>query len=858
MTYDLRDYQQNALLAVKEAFAAGKRSVLIVLPTGTGKTICFATLADHWSGPLFRKDVLILSQKIILVEQLAAAVSDVTNATCFIEQAENEAPLFGSGQGRARIISASVQSLTAERLQRPGFDPSRFGLVITDEAHHATSPTYKRVMEHFGANPQLRHLGVTATPKRHDEAALGQVFEECVFQYEMWDAVNDGWLVPPFGETVIIDSLDLSSIDKGEDDFSEEALERLMIEEGPLHEVADTCLAKVGDRPTVIFTAGVAHARLLAEVLNRRRESFCAESIDGKQPKADVQRALNDFKAGKFQFLSNCNMASEGFDAPIVACIAQARPTKSHSLAVQMVGRGTRTLPGIFAWANTPAERKAAIAASAKPDCIAAGTPILTDRGLVPIENVTTEMKVWDGLEFVMHCGIICRGEREVITYCGLTATPDHKVWIHDKTNSTSTTEAWATLGDAAAKQVPLRVTGRGGEAIWETDGCYRRGIPCARETVLDDGMSVRREGVKGILKCGQKEGGVQEVWSAEEDTALASPEVFVGEAEMHESQRQSLLQIRGEGDRVSVRFAYSNGPLGSGEPWASQGTPTGQNRQQQGLSAGKSQIPNWQAKRLQYREAKDRCGSSRIQNSQSASGLFGRNAFSATEERLNLEGHPGKAFGERNSTKRAVQGEKGLCLVYDITNAGPRHRFTANGILVSNCLVLDFVGNSRHKLIGLADVLGGKFGSKVRELAQRIMQTNGGDTMAAVEYARSLILSEINRKLRQRFKPRVLFRTEAVNLFEGDAPAPTAAPDTIRGGATDRQVWGLQDMGLNPDTVVRWSEKRAGAVLGSMRREKVGGFMARKLKAAGVDPATIPNWYEGQKLLKDMGVWKK
>ena len=92
------------------------------------------------------------------------------------------------------------------------FDPQRFGVLIIDEAHHATSPSYRRVIDYYRTNPALKVLGVTATPDRADEEALGQVFQSVAFDYEVLDAIHDGWLVPIEQQMVHVEGLDYSSI----------------------------------------------------------------------------------------------------------------------------------------------------------------------------------------------------------------------------------------------------------------------------------------------------------------------------------------------------------------------------------------------------------------------------------------------------------------------------------------------------------------------------------------------------------------------------------------------------------------------------------------------------------------------
>lgn len=223
-------------------------------------------------------------------------------------------------------------------------------------------------------NPSLKLVGITATPNRADGTALGLVFQSVAYQMSITDAIDQGWLVPfrPLGVTV--DGLDLSDIkvrkgEGGEADFNQEELEAILTEERTLHEMATPILEQTGDRPTLVFTAGVKHAHLMADVLNRHK-SGTARAVDGttdKQQRADI---IRDFTAGRIQYLANCQVLTEGFDAPACACVVMGRPTKSLSLYQQMLGRGLRPLPGIVDGVESDFDRRMAILTSEKSDCL--------------------------------------------------------------------------------------------------------------------------------------------------------------------------------------------------------------------------------------------------------------------------------------------------------------------------------------------------------------------------------------------------------------------------------------------------------------------------------------------------------
>jgi superfamily II DNA or RNA helicase len=242
------------------------------------------------------------------------------------------------------------------------------GLVVHN-CHHATARSYRRVIDYFRQNERLRVLGVTATPDRADEAALGQVFDTVAWEYDIKYGIDEGWLVPIVQQIVHVEGLDLSTVRTTAGDLNGADLARVMEYERNLHEIASPTIELTRGRRTLIFATSVAHAERLAEVLNRH-ETDCARWVCGATPRQDREALVSYFHRGKFQYLVNVGIATEGFDVPGVEVVVMARPTKSRSLYAQMTGRGTRPLPGTV---DRPelmydaAARREAIAASAKP-----------------------------------------------------------------------------------------------------------------------------------------------------------------------------------------------------------------------------------------------------------------------------------------------------------------------------------------------------------------------------------------------------------------------------------------------------------------------------------------------------------
>lgn len=355
---NLRPYQQACYEAVMSELAE-KRSTLVVAATGTGKTVILGSIARDWA----KRRILIVAHRDELIRQAADKVGRICGEECAVEmgnERSNESVIC-----RSRVVVTSVQTMSRVSRQER-FHPDDFGLVIIDEAHHATAESYLRVLAYFRANPNLKWLGVTATPDRTDEVALGKVFESVAYEYEIRSAIDDGWLVPISQQLVWVDGLDFSVCRTTAGDLNQGDLSKIMEAEKALHGVVYPTMAIAGNRKTLIFTASVAQAERGAEIANRHCPG-CAEWISGETPIEERRNILKRYAKQDFQFLFNCAIALEGFDDPGIQVVAMARPTKSRALYSQAIGRGTRPLPGVPDAFETPAERKAAIAASAKP-----------------------------------------------------------------------------------------------------------------------------------------------------------------------------------------------------------------------------------------------------------------------------------------------------------------------------------------------------------------------------------------------------------------------------------------------------------------------------------------------------------
>tara|TARA_R110002073_G_scaffold299012_2_gene465811 strand:+ start:18775 stop:20328 length:1554 start_codon:yes stop_codon:yes gene_type:complete len=335
------------------------------MPTGCGKTIVFAEAIR-----LASKRCIVIAHREELIRQAAEKIELVTGEKPAIEMAE-ESSYERDARLRCKVVVASVQTLNAKTFighRFCKFYPGDFSLLIIDEAHHAVAKTYMRVIDYFKSNKSLKVIGVSATPDRSDKLALGQVFDEVAYKYELAQSIKDGWLVPIRQRMVRVESLDFNTVNKVAGDLNQRQLSEVMEYEKNLHGIATPTLELTGDRKTIVFASSVAHADRLAEIFNRHKPTS-ARMVCGSTPKDIRAGIVSDFAKNKFQYLVNVGIATEGFDDPSVAVVVMARPSCSRSLVAQMVGRGTRTLPGLVDGLKGATERCAAIAKSDKPYC---------------------------------------------------------------------------------------------------------------------------------------------------------------------------------------------------------------------------------------------------------------------------------------------------------------------------------------------------------------------------------------------------------------------------------------------------------------------------------------------------------
>ncbi len=349
----LRYYQEEAYAGAMHELSR-HRSTMAVMATGLGKTRLFSSVAKHWSGR-----VLVLAHRSELVSNAAETLRTHCQEPVEIEQGNLRSE-------RARLVVASVQSITQQRrLSRIGREG--FSLVICDEVHRYLARTYRKVIDWF---QNAKVLGVTATADRTDGKALGQIMESVCYRMDIKDGIRSGYLVPLKVGRVHIESIDLRGVNRVRGDLHEGKLEKVMLKS--VGAVVHETMRLHPDRQGILFFPGVESAELAAQKMNTEKPG-CAIFIDGKTDKDERAEKMAAFQAGKYQYLCNCLIAAEGFDAPRVSLVAIAAPTTSRQKYTQMVGRGGRVLAECVAGIDGEAqseERRGAISWSDKPDCV--------------------------------------------------------------------------------------------------------------------------------------------------------------------------------------------------------------------------------------------------------------------------------------------------------------------------------------------------------------------------------------------------------------------------------------------------------------------------------------------------------
>lgn len=374
--FAMRYYQEEGIQAAVDEYAKGCRSIIEVMPTGTGKTVLFA----HLPGRMQSKRTLVLAHRDSLIRQAAEKFRTITGVAPEIEKAGEYATVSRKRINNPTVVASVSTLCQKKRLER--FPVDEFDQIIIDEAHrpHEKTKTYAKIVERF--KDHARIFGVTATPDRHDKIVTigkGKFFEKCSYEYGLRTAISDGYLVPIKQKFIHVKGMSWKNVRTVRGDFDPKEIDRIVNEDGPLHKMCMPTVELIGTSPSIVFANSVNHATEVSRVLASYGKQFGApyagysefvSSISGRDDTEVVTHVTSEFTKGRLQSVVNCDLFTEGFDYDAIGFVVLMRPTKSRVKYAQMVGRGTRILNSLkidqYEFAG---DRREAISKSAKPCC---------------------------------------------------------------------------------------------------------------------------------------------------------------------------------------------------------------------------------------------------------------------------------------------------------------------------------------------------------------------------------------------------------------------------------------------------------------------------------------------------------
>jgi len=334
----LRPYQEQAIKDINASWERGNQSSLVSMWTGSGKTTVMAEYLRQQANSGFSR-ALCVAHTYDLVNQIRHRIRN---------QFEGEADI-GVVMGRqstpdARLVVASRQSLSRQRMA----EIAKYGqidMIVIDEAHHAVSDnTYGDIVSFFrDLNEDVRILGFTATPSRMDQKALASLWDTVAYEYPPNQAIADG-VSCDIKRVVFKTQVDLRNVRIGNGDFQSQELIDVLSASNWVSLCAEAYFEHLQKRKTLAFFPGVEMSRDFVQLLQDNGVS--AAHLDGETPKNERDRIIDEYKRGDIMILSNCQVLTEGFDAPRTSAILLARPTHSDVLFTQIIGRGVRIAEG--------------------------------------------------------------------------------------------------------------------------------------------------------------------------------------------------------------------------------------------------------------------------------------------------------------------------------------------------------------------------------------------------------------------------------------------------------------------------------------------------------------------------------
>lgn len=323
MNEKLRPYQHEGITNIFNSWREGKRSVLFQMPTGTGKTVLFSEIVRM--GFEKERKILIVVHRIELVDQITQKLKSKGVQVGLI--------VAGKNSDYSKIVQvASIQTLS--RREHP-----EANLIIIDECHHTKAETYKNLWDIY---PDAKFLGVTATPIRLSGEGFDDLFDELIISMPVQKFIEQGYLVPI--THFVCSNPNLSQVKQRQGDYMTKMLSDVMMDNSVMSDLVESYKDKCLGKSAIIFAVDVEHSKQIVERFKNAGIS-CAH-VDAKTAKQEREQILSDFRNGIIKVVSNVEIITEGFDFPECEVVQLARPTKSLSLYLQMVGRVMRPAKG--------------------------------------------------------------------------------------------------------------------------------------------------------------------------------------------------------------------------------------------------------------------------------------------------------------------------------------------------------------------------------------------------------------------------------------------------------------------------------------------------------------------------------
>ena len=505
-----------------------------------------------------------------------------------------------------------IQICSAQTLERRKELPD-LKLLIVDEAHQTRAKT----VEFIKNNPDVKVVGLSATPFTK---GLGKIYDNVISTVTTKQLVDDKVLVPL--KVYIAKEIDMEGATKVAGEWSQaDATDRGMKITG---DIVAEWIKKTHEifgkpRKTIVFCSGVEHG-------------------------IDLQKK---FAAAGYNFVSISYKDDGEFKEDVIKDFAKADTDIHGLIATDILTKGF--------------------------DCVLEGSRVLTERGLVAIDQISLNDKIWDGVEFVSHHGVIYKGVRDVITYAGLTATPDHKV---------KTAQGWIEFGECARRGIPIIKTGNGGQAIQEHEGQFSFGLSC-QQTDQQRATDVR---VSGLWPLGI--GAYFHVVCASMGwlfglrcSTVACSSMQGAERQMHESIASVLSGLWRTRNSLHVQQSKTGGAMDKEEYWNTRKNinqhTSGQDQQQWSLRTWKSTLVNSAREQLSY-ASKQVCRAISFVSSKLSRDQIRR------QDPQKFDGLRPQRPADHREIPSSIRQAKGR--VWDILNCGPRNCFTCEGLLIHNC----------------------------------------------------------------------------------------------------------------------------------------------------------------------------